>query len=498
MNPVPEFRNYIGGEWVPSSSGKTFENRNPANRQEVLGVFQKSNSKDVEAAIDAAGDAYKRWRLTPAPRRAEILFRVGEILLRQKEEYARQMTCEMGKVITETRGDVQEAIDMTFFTAGEGRRLYGHTTPAELPDKFAMSIRMPLGVCSLITPWNFPMAIPSWKLIPALVCGNTVVLKPATDTPLSAFNLVRACEEAGVPKGVVNFVTGSGSEVGTPMMTHPDVKLVSFTGSTEVGRTVSTVCAPNFKHCNLEMGGKNVIIVLEDANLDLAVDGAVWGGFGTSGQRCTAASRVVVDKQVLKEFTAKFAARTKALRVGNGLDPKVDMGPVINEAQLETVANYVEIGRKEGAKLLSGGKRLDQGDWTKGCFHEPTIFGDVHPQMRIAQEEIFGPVVSVIPADGFEQAIQIANDVKYGLSSAIYSRDVNRAFVAMRDMVTGIFYVNASTIGAEVHLPFGGTKQTGNGHREAGIQALDIFSEWKAIYVDYSGKLQKAQIDHPE
>ncbi len=498
MSPMPEFRNYIGGEWLCSTSGKVFENRNPANRQEVLGVFQKSNSKDVEAAIDAAGDAYKGWRLMPAPRRAEILFRVGEILVRQKEEYARQMTCEMGKVISETRGDVQEAIDMTFFTAGEGRRLYGHTTPAELPDKFAMSIRMPLGVCSLITPWNFPMAIPSWKLIPALVCGNTVVLKPATDTPLSALNLVKACEEAGVPKGVVNFVSGSGSEVGTPMLTHPEVKLVSFTGSTEVGRTVSNACAPNFKHCNLEMGGKNVIIVLEDANLDLAVDGAVWGGFGTTGQRCTAASRVVVDKQVIKEFTAKFVARTKALKVGNGLDPEVDMGPVINESQLETVTNYVEIGKKEGAKLLSGGNRLDSGEWARGCFHEPTILGDVDPKMRIAQEEIFGPVVSVIPADGFEQAIQIANDVKYGLSSAIYTQDVNKAFVAMRDMYTGIFYVNASTIGAEVHLPFGGTKQTGNGHREAGIQALDIFSEWKAIYVDYSGKLQKAQIDHPE
>jgi acyl-CoA reductase-like NAD-dependent aldehyde dehydrogenase len=498
MSQVPEFRNFIGGEWVRSSSGRTFENRNPACRQEVLGVFQKSDAKDVEAAIEAARDAYRSWRLVPAPRRAEILFRLGEILIRQKEEYARQMTREMGKVVSETRGDVQEAIDMTFFTAGEGRRLYGHTTPSELPDKFAMSVRMPLGVCSLITPWNFPMAIPSWKLIPALVCGNTVVFKPATDTPLSAYNLVKACDEAGIPKGVINFVTGSGSEVGTPMMTHREVKLVSFTGSTEVGRTVSNVCAPAFKHCNLEMGGKNVIIVMDDAKLDLAVEGAVWGGFGTTGQRCTAASRVVVHKKVLKEFTARFVARTRSLKVGNGLDPAVEMGPVINESQLNTVASYVEIGRKEGARVLTGGNRLEQGDLAHGYFHEPTILGDVEPQMRIAQEEIFGPVVSVIAADSFEQAIQIANDAKYGLSSAIYTQDVNKAFAAMRDMYTGIFYVNASTIGAEVHLPFGGTKQTGNGHREAGIQALDIFSEWKSIYVDFSGKLQKAQIDHPE
>ncbi|MBM3803606.1 MAG: aldehyde dehydrogenase family protein [Acidimicrobiia bacterium] len=496
MSHIPEFRNYIAGQWVRSSSGATFENRNPANRNEILGVFQRSTAKDAEQAIRAAGEAFARWRLMPAPRRGEILFRVGELLLKRKEEFAQQMTREMGKVLSETRGDVQEAIDMSFFTAGEGRRLYGHTTPAELPNKFAMSVRMPLGVCSLITPWNFPMAIPSWKLIPALVCGNTVVIKPASDTPQSCFNLVQICEEAGVPAGVVNFITGSGGELGGPLMTHAGVKLVSFTGSTETGRAVSAACAPGFKHCNLEMGGKNVIMVMDDAHLDLAVEGAVWGGFGTAGQRCTAASRVVVHKKVYKEFVEKLAGRTKSLRVGNGLDPHVDMGPVINQAQLETVEKYVEIGKKEGAKLLMGGHRLESGEHAQGFFHEPTLFGDVSPKMRIAQEEIFGPVVSVIPADGLDQAVEVANDVPYGLSASIYTQDVNKAFVAMRDMYTGIFYVNASTIGAEVHLPFGGTKQTGNGHREAGIQALDIFSEWKSIYVDYSGKLQKAQIDH--
>lgn len=496
MSHIPEFRNYIAGQWVRSSSGATFENRNPANRNEILGVFQRSTAKDAEQAIRAAAEAFARWRLMPAPRRGEILFRVGELLLKRKEEFAQQMTREMGKVLSETRGDVQEAIDMSFFTAGEGRRLYGHTTPAELPNKFAMSVRMPLGVCSLITPWNFPMAIPSWKLIPALVCGNTVVIKPASDTPQSCFNLVQICEEAGVPAGVVNFITGSGGELGGPLMTHAGVKLVSFTGSTETGRAVSAACAPGFKHCNLEMGGKNVIMVMDDAHLDLAVEGAVWGGFGTAGQRCTAASRVVVHKKVYKEFVEKLAGRTKSLRVGNGLDPHVDMGPVINQAQLETVEKYVEIGKKEGAKLLMGGHRLESGEHAQGFFHEPTLFGDVSPKMRIAQEEIFGPVVSVIPTDGLDQAVEVANDVPYGLSASIYTQDVNKAFVAMRDMYTGIFYVNASTIGAEVHLPFGGTKQTGNGHREAGIQALDIFSEWKSIYVDYSGKLQKAQIDH--
>ncbi len=496
MSQIPELKNFIAGEWVRSSSGSSLENRNPANRNEVLGIFQKSTAKDVEEAIHAAHEAYKSWRSMPAPRRAEILFRVGEILISRKEEFAQQMTREMGKVLTETRGDVQEAIDMCYFTAGEGRRLYGHTTPAELPNKFAMSVRMPLGVCCLITPWNFPMAIPSWKLIPALVCGNTVVIKPASDTPQSTYNLVRACEEAGIPKGVVNFVTGSGGELGTPLMTHPDVRMVSFTGSTETGRTVSNACAPHFKPCNLEMGGKNVIMVMDDANLELAVEGSVWGGFGTSGQRCTAASRVVVHKKVYKKFCDQFASRTQALRVGNGLDPHAEMGPVVNESQLQTVGRYVEIGKKEGARLLAGGHRLEKGDYAQGFFHEPTLFADVSPKMRIAQEEIFGPVVSVIPADNLEQAIEIANDVPYGLSAAIYTQDVNKAFVAMRDMYTGIFYVNASTIGAEVHLPFGGTKQTGNGHREAGIQALDIFSEWKAIYVDYSGKLQRAQIDH--
>lgn len=495
MGSETVYKNYINGEWVASSSKQTFENRNPADQNDLLGVFQRSNDEDLNRAVAAAKSAYEPWRLTPAPRRAEILFRAAEILIRRKEEFARDMTREMGKVLNETRGDVQEAIDMTYYMAGEGRRLFGHTVPAELPNKFAMSVRSPLGVCGIITPWNFPMAIPSWKIMPALVCGNTVVFKPAIDTPLSAYNFVSALEEAGFPKGVVNLVTGGGNEIGAPLTKHKDVSVISFTGSTAVGQIVAESCAPSLKRHILELGGKNVILVMEDADIDLAVDGAVWGGFGTTGQRCTAASRVVVHKKAYKEFTQKFVERAKALKVGNGLDPNVDMGPVVNSSQLNKVEEYVGIGVQEGAKLLTGGQRLNSGSYAKGFFYAPTIFGDVDPKMRIAQEEIFGPVVSIIVCDSLDQAIEIGNGVVYGLSSAIYTQDINKAFVAMRDMYTGIFYVNASTIGSEVQLPFGGTKQTGNGHREAGQAALDVFSEWKSIYVDFSGKLQRAQID---
>ncbi|MCI0330382.1 MAG: aldehyde dehydrogenase family protein [candidate division Zixibacteria bacterium] len=496
MPKAKVYKNFINGEWVESGSEETFENRNPADKRDLIGLFQRSNQDDVNAAVEAAKNAFESWRLYPAPRRAEILFRVAEILLKKKEEFARDMTREMGKVLKEARGDVQEAIDMTYYMAGEGRRQFGQTTPSELPSKFMMSVRMPLGVCALITPWNFPMAIPSWKLMPALILGNTVVFKPATDTPLSAYNLVKACEEGGLPRGVLNFVTGTGSEVGTPLMTHKDVKLVSFTGSTAVGKAVAEATASSFKHTNLEMGGKNAILVMDDAKIDLAVEGAIWGGFGTTGQRCTAASRVIVHKKVIKEFTQKFVARARALKVGDGRDPKTEMGPSINEGQLETVMKYVEVGKKEDeARLLTGGRRLTKGEYAHGNFHEPTIFGDVHPEMRIAQEEIFGPVVAVIQTGSLEEGIKIINETAYGLSASIYTQDINRAFVAMRDVYTGIFYVNASTIGAEVHLPFGGTKQTGNGHREAGQAALDVFSEWKVLYIDYSGKLQKAQID---
>ena len=497
MAPPKIYKNFINGEWVESVTGQAFENVNPADRNELVGMFPKSTREDVDNAVAAAKEAYKSWHLMPAPKRGEILFRAARLLHERKETLAEQMTREMGKVLVETRGDVQEAIDMTFYMAGEGRRQFGQTMPSELPNKFCMTARSPIGVCALITPWNFPMAIPSWKIMPALICGNTVVIKPATDTPLSTYHLVQILEEAGMPRGVVNLVTGSGGAVGSPLMTHDDVRVVSFTGSTEIGRQVSKACSETFKHACLEMGGKNVIIVMSDANLELAVDGAIWGGFGTTGQRCTAASRVVVHKDVYKQFTEVFAVRARALKVGNGLDPAVQMGPLINEGQLQTVDEYVRIGKDEGARLLTGGQRLTGPEYEAGAFYAATIFVDCDPKMRIAQEEIFGPVVSVIPCDSLDNAIEIGNGVVYGLSSSIYTQDVNNAFRAMRDMETGIFYVNASTIGAETHLPFGGTKQTGNGHREAATAALDFYSEWKSIYLDYSSKLQRAQIDNP-
>src|SRR5207253_5981187 len=418
------FKNFINGEWVESRGGRAYENRNPANTGELIGMFVSSTHEDVDVAVAAATEAYKTWRLVPAPKRAEILFRAAELLLQRKEEFSKDMTREMGKVLAETRGDVQEAIDMTYYMAGEGRRLFGQTTPSELPSKFAMSARQPLGVCALITPWNFPMAIPSWKIMPALICGNTVVIKPAEDTPLSTYTLVQVLVEAGLPRGVVNVVNGSGPDVGAPLVDHPRVAAVSFTGSSEVGRLVSQACAPKLRPCHLEMGGKNILIILEDANLDLAIDGAIWCGFGTTGQRCTAASRVAVHKKVYKDFLYRFLERAKMLRVGDGLDPTTDMGPCINEEQLNKVMEYVAIGKNEGATLMTGGRRLTEGVWGNGWFHEPTIFADCDPGMRIAQEEIFGPVVAVMPIDSFDEAIEVGNGVRYGLSASIYTQDV--------------------------------------------------------------------------
>jgi aldehyde dehydrogenase (NAD+) len=489
------YRNFINGSWVDAATGERFENRNPADRDDLIGSFQKSGPEDVNRAVAAAKAALPGWKAIPAPRRAEIIYKLGQILADRKESCARDMTREMGKILKETRGDVQEAIDTAFYAAGEGRRMFGETVPAELPNKWAMSIRVPVGVCALITPWNFPMAIPSWKLIPAIVCGNTVVLKPATDTPLSCVNFIKACADAGVPPGVVNLVTGTGQSVGVPLMRHEDVSLVSFTGSTEVGRDVNRACADGFKKCSLEMGGKNAIMIMDDADIDLAVDGCLWGAFGTTGQRCTATSRVIVHRKVMGEFTEKLAARARALKIGNGLDESTEVGPLVNASQVKTVESYVEIGRKEGARLLTGGKRLTGAAHDRGYFFEPTIFTDVTPEMRLAKEEIFGPVLSVMAARDLDEAIRIANGTVYGLSGAIYTKNVNDAFRAMRDIEAGIFYVNAPTIGAEVQLPFGGVKQTGNGHREAAWTVLDIFTEWKSIYVDFSGSLQRAQID---
>ncbi len=490
------YGNLIGGKFVPSHSGRTFDNVNPANKSDIVGTFQASDASDINAAVAAAKKAYTTWRLTPAPKRAEILYRTGEILLKKKEQYAQEMTREMGKVLAETRGDVQEAIDTAYYMAGEGRRLFGQTTPSELQNKFAMSVRMPVGVVGMIAPWNFPMAIPSWKLFPALVCGNTCVIKPAEDTPLSTYNLVEALVEAGLPGGVVNIVSGYGPDAGAPLVEHPDVRAISFTGSSEIGRIVGQTAAGLFKPCSLEMGGKNAMIVLEDANLDLALEGALWGAFGTTGQRCTATSRIILHKTIAAEFTEKLVARAKALKVGDGLKDGIEMGPQVNAQQIETSTKYVDIAQKEGAHLACGGTRLTGAGYDEGNFFSPTVFSGVKAEMRIAQEEVFGPVVSLLEANDFDHSLEIANGIQYGLSTSLYSRDVNKAFRAMRDLEAGITYVNAPTIGAEVHLPFGGVKQTGNGHREGGTGALDFYTTWKSVYVDYSDKLQRAQIDH--
>ena len=493
-----QYKNFIDGQWLTARSAKTFENRNPANRDDLIGLFPASSAEDVDAAVRAAKKAFNAWRLVPAPKRGELLYRVGELLRKYKEEIARGMTREMGKVLKETRGDVQEGIDTAFYVAGEGRRLFGETTPAELPNKFAMSVRMPVGVCALITPWNFPMAIPTWKMFPALLCGNTVVLKPAEDTPHTATRLVEILTEAGIPAGVVNLLHGRGEEVGAALVRHPGVQLVSFTGSAVVGREIASACGQNLKRVSLELGGKNAQLVMEDADLELAVEGALWGAFGTTGQRCTATSRLIVHRDVVKAMTDALVARAEKIKIGDGLDESVDMGPLINQPAREKVLRYIDIGRQEGARLRIGGGVHDAGACAKGHFFQPTIFDQVKPSMRIAQEEIFGPVLSIIEVKSFDEAVEVMNGTPYGLSSSIYTKDVGRVFQAMRDIEAGITYINGPTIGAEVHLPFGGVKDTGNGHREAGTTVYDIFTEWKSIYVDYSGKLQKAQIDNAE
>ena len=492
---VTSHRNLIGGEWVEAAGGETFETRDPATG-ELLGIFPRSQPEDVDRAVAAALDAWERWRLVPAPKRAEILFRAAQALVARKDELTELMVREMGKVRAEAGGDVQEAIDMTYYMAGEGRRLFGHTTPSELPDKFMMSVRMPVGVVGAITPWNFPIAIPSWKIAPALVCGDTVVFKPAGDTALLGERFVEVLEESGLPPGVLNVVHGAGAVVGEHLVQHPAVPLISFTGSREVGVRVQSNAAPHLKNVHLELGGKNAIIVMDDADLDLAVEGILWSAFGTSGQRCTAASRVVATGRVYDELASRLVERTERLRLGNGLEPDTDVGPVVNRAALEKIHSYTQVGVAEGARLLTGGEVATGNGLDRGFFYRPTVFAEVDPEMRIAQEEIFGPTTALIRASDVDDAIRIANSVRYGLSSSIFTRDVNSAFRAMRELRTGITYVNAGTTGAEVHLPFGGMKDTGNGHREAGQAALDFYTEWKSLYVDYSGRLQRAQIDN--
>jgi alpha-ketoglutaric semialdehyde dehydrogenase len=479
------YLNYIGGEWRPSASGETFENTNPARRGEVVARFQRSALADVDAAIAAAEAAFPAWRAMPAPQRGEIILKAALILERDRDRIAAQMTREMGKPLKETQGDLQTAIDIGKYVAGEGRRAEGEVVPSALPDKICLTMRQPLGVVGIITPWNFPLAIPAWKTFPALLAGNTVVLKPASDTPLSAAALTEALIEAGLPAGVLNYITGPGSSLGDALVSDPRVAMISLTGSTEVGKHVAELCGRDLKRCSLELGGKNAVIVMADANLDEAVAAVSWAGFGTTGQRCTATSRVIVEQRVADEFARKLAATAEKLRLGDGLLPETDMGPLVNQGRVGAVHAYVEIGQREGATLLAGGHPATEGELAGGAFYAPTIFTNTRPEMRIAQEEIFGPVVTIIPVADYDDAIRVANSTIYGLSCAIFTENARTVFRAMRDIQSGLVYINAGTTGAEPHLPFGGVKQSGNGHRELGWKAVEEFSEIKTVFVTY-------------
>src|SRR5687767_10861677 len=490
------FRNFIAGRWVRPSTGRYFENRNPANTRDLIGRFPDSGAEDVNAAVQSATEGFRKWSRLPAPARGDVLKRVGDLLTERKEAIARAMTREMVKVLPESPGHVQEGIDTAYYAASEGRRLFGHTVPSELRAKWAMSFRRPIGVAGLITPFNFPMAIPTWKMFPALVCGNSVILKPAEDTPHTATLLVEALLDAGLPPGVIQLVHGKGEVVGRALVEHAGVPVISFTGSTETGRTVGETCGRMHKRLSLEMGGKNAQIVLDDADLDLALEGVLWGAFGTTGQRCTATSRLILQRGIHDNFLGLLVDRARAMKLGDGRKAGTDVGPLVSEAARRKVEHYIDVGQAEGADLLCGGRRGQGKALEKGHFFEPTIFARVDAGSRLEQEEIFGPVLSVVRVSTAEEAFAVNNGVKYGLSSSLYTRDVNLAFRALQELDNGITYVNAPTIGAEAHLPFGGVKQTGNGHREGGWEVYEFYSETKVGYVDFSGSLQRAQIDN--
>jgi aldehyde dehydrogenase (NAD+) len=493
---MKQFNNFIAGGWAPPDSGEYFENRNPADRNDLIGMFPLSGSSDVQRAVESAKRGFAQWKRTPAPARGDVLRVVGDLLSKRKEEVADLMTREMGKPLTETRGDVQEGIDTAYYAASEGRRLFGHTVPSELRNKWAMSYRRPIGIAGLICPFNFPLAIPTWKMFPALVCGNSVIFKPAEDVPHTATVLVEILLEAGLPPEVIQLVHGRGEDVGRAIVEHPEIPLISFTGSTETGRIVGETCGRMHKRLSLEMGGKNAQIVMDDADLDLALEGALWGAFGTTGQRCTATSRLILQTGIHDRFLGLLIDKAKGLRLGDGRKSGTDVGPLIHESSLEKVEKYVDIGVESGNDLLCGGRRASGGALDDGIFYEPTIFARVEAGQRLEQEEIFGPVLSVIRVADADEAFRVNNDVKYGLSSSIYTSNVNVAFRAMNELDNGITYVNAPTIGAEAHLPFGGVKQTGNGHREGGWQVYEFYSETKVGYADFSGTLQRAQIDN--
>ena len=481
------FNNYIGGRWVASESGNVYPITNPAHKSKILGEFQRSTAEDALRAIAAARDASELWASTPAPGRAAVLFKALEVLSRRSEELAESITAEEGKTLADARGEVRRSMNIVEYAAGEGRRMFGYTTPSELPDTVAYTVRRPLGVVVLITPWNFPLAIPAWKLAPALICGNTVVLKPASSTPMTAVKLVECFEEAGLPPGVLNLVTGPGASVGNALVESPDVNGISFTGSTEIGTGIYAEGASRLKKVQCEMGGKNAVILLADADMDKALDGIVQGAFGSTGQRCTATSRGLVEEPVYDRFMDELINRTSKLKIGDGIDPAVDMSPLASQAQLDTVTEYIGIGAEEGATLAYGGRMLTGGNFDDGYYIEPTIFADVQPSMRIAQEEIFGPVLTVFRARDLDEALDLADNVKFGLSSSIYTRDVSAAFRYVNTVETGMVHVNSPTLGGEVHLPFGGMKSSGVGQREQGTEAVDFFTEVVSVYVDYAG-----------
>jgi aldehyde dehydrogenase (NAD+) len=490
------FRNFIAGQWTAPSTGEYFDNVNPADTSDVIGRFPLSGEADVQRAVESAARGFERWRHTPAPERGDILRRVGDLIVQRKEEIADAMTREMGKPLTETRGDVQEGIDTAYYAATEGRRLFGHTVPSEMRQKWAMSFRRPIGICGIITPFNFPLAIPTWKMFPALLCGNACIFKPAEDVPHTGTLFVEILLDAGLPPEVIQLVHGIGETVGKAIVEHPEIPVVSFTGSTETGRIVGETCGRMHKRLSLEMGGKNAQIVLDDADVDLAMEGVLWGAFGTTGQRCTATSRLILQDGIHDDFLSQLVDRARSLRLGDGRKKDTDVGPLISEAAREKVERYIDLGQADGADLLCGGRRPEGREYEKGHFFEPTIFARVDAGMRIEQEEIFGPVLSVVRVRTPDEAFRINNGVKYGLSSSIYTRDVTIAFRALNELDNGITYVNAPTIGAEAHLPFGGVKQTGNGHREGGWEVYEFYSETKVGYLDFSGRLQRAQIDN--
>ncbi len=492
---MEKFKNYINGQWVDAVLGKTFKNINPANHEDVIGEFAYSEKEDVDNAVAAAKEAYKKWRLVPAPKRGDIIRKAGDIFARRKKEIAKIMTREMGKPTFETEGDIQEAIDTAYYAASETRRLFGYNAPSELENKMNLSFRVPIGVVGVITAWNFPIAVPSWKILPAIAAGNTVVYKPSKETPHSGVVFAEIMEEAGLPPGVFNVLTGVGS-MGNMIVEHPDVKVIGFTGSTDIGCKIGEICGKLNKRVSLEMGGKNAQIIMDDANLELAIEGALWGAFGTTGQRCTATSRLIVHNDVYEQVLQLLKDRAEKLKLGDGLKEGTDVGPVIHNKALESIHNYVLKALQEGGRLICGGERATEGDLAKGSFYKPTIIADVEPHHTIFKEEIFGPVLAVTKAESLDHAIELQNNCDYGLSSSIYTRNVNHAFKAIRDIEAGITYINAPTIGAEAHMPFGGIKGTGNGHREGGWTVFDIFTEWKTVYVDYSDRLQRAQIDN--